>query len=89
MVVESPTKAAKIQKFLGDDYKVTAAAAATLVAEGGLQLEANNTRSKQLCGVGSDVAAATVCLPADTFSAARAAGRCLSTSGACVCSCSC
>jgi hypothetical protein len=34
MVVESPTKAAKIQKFLGDDYKVmiAAAAAATVVA---------------------------------------------------------
>jgi reverse gyrase len=32
MVVESPTKAAKIQKFLGDDYKVMTAA--TLVAEG-------------------------------------------------------
>jgi reverse gyrase len=27
MVVESPTKAVKIQKFLGDDYKVMTAAA--------------------------------------------------------------
>lgn len=31
MIVESPTKAIKIQKFLGDDYKVCAATAAAVV----------------------------------------------------------